>query len=814
MGFRPVDDSDLDPKSKRRTSEASEGGKRSGLKSTGGERKRGDSGAAYAKRSGRAEGMRQADFEGENDGKKRKNKKKKTTAWTYVGTFFKVFGATAAVFVVVVGVIVYCSMAGWLGDVGAIDLKDIGVPSEVYYIDSKTGQETHLATLSEGENQKWVGIDDIPKDMQHAFVAVEDERFYEHSGVDLLSTGKATFQYVIGQISGSDSISRGGSTITQQLVKNIENDWDPSPARKLREMSKAVNVEKQLSKEEILELYLNVINLSNGCYGVQSASMKIFGRPVDELNLAECACIAGITQNPTYYDPLKNPKNNKTKQEIVLEKMLDQGYINQEEYKEAKSFKLVFNKKDDEKDKEYDDYYIEYLKEKLVAEYESMGYSHELAVRRVSYGGLKIITTVDPKVQDAIDSIYASPSEAARIFGYNASDSNSMQSAIVIVDPYTGGIKGMSGGLGVKSGNLVLNRVKVARQPGSSIKPIAVYAPALENKIIHASTVYNNVTEDFGNGFKPKNSTSMGPTATIKESVQRSSNVVACRVVKDLGVNKSYSFLENKLGISTLSEDDKNLSALALGGMTRGVSPIEMAGAYTIFVNDGVYTEPYIFTKVYDREGNLIIEHTPKKNQAVSEETAYIMAQLMRYVVTSGTGSVGGGTQIQANGESVFTAGKTGTTDDNYDKWFVGFSPNYVCAVWSGYDRNKVIGRPYGSMTAFREIMSKIHKDETIKSISAPDGIKMYSVCSSTGDLASSGCNSMSLPFTADNKPRSYCKYCKNVNYDDSDKEDENSEDNGDHKNKENSDGAISSKNDSKHDQGFDKSEGTRGEDA
>lgn len=736
MGFHQMDDSDLEPE-------------------------RRDYGQKGAKNSKNSKNMKQASFDDEEyvskksrKKKKKKEKKESNSVLSYIWTFFKVLGTTVGIFVIGIGILIYCSMAGWLGDVGEIDLQTllINTDSEVYYIDPETGKETLMGTLNNGDNHSWVDSEDIPKDMKNAFVAIEDERFYKHSGFDLLRTTKATAMWGIGKITGKGS-DFGGSTITQQLVKNVTGDWDNTPTRKIKEISQAVNLEKQLTKDEILELYLNVIYLDRGCYGVESASHEYFGKPTSELNLAECASIAGITQNPSLYDPITNPENNKKKQEIVLKKMYELGYINKDKYEKAKAYKLSFRKGSDSGEREIkiNDYYLEYIRQSLIDEFCEMGYSTELASRKACSSGLKIITTVDPKVQGAIDDVYANDAVCTAIFGFKPGDENTPQSAVVVIDPYDGSIKGLYGGLGKKKANLILNRATIPRQPGSSIKPISVYSEAIEEGVVNASTVYSDERENF-NGWSPKNSYSGGGSKTVSTAIMKSSNIIAARVLRDLGINHAYSHLENDLKITSLTEDDKNLPALALGGLTKGISPLQMAAAYTPFLNDGIYTQPYIYTKVYDRSGNIIINHKVKTNQAISRETAYIMTQLLRRVVTSGTG-----TAAQLSG-GIFTAGKTGTTDDNRDKWFIGVTPNYITAIWHGYDKNqKVTAYTGGSQAAFKRIMDKAYEGVKVKSISAPSGVKMISVCSDTGKIASSGCHAISLPFTDDNKPTKHC---------------------------------------------------------
>lgn len=726
MGFRQLDDSDLDPRGQSRPA---------------------------AKRAARQAEIDNEEYTTKRKSKKKKKKKKRHPVLSYLGTFVKVFGTTVGIFVLGIGILIYCSMAGWLGDVGTIDLQSLGTSSEVYYLDPDTGEEVYMATLSEGENHKWVDIEEIPKDMQHAFVAIEDERFYKHSGFDLLRTTKATVMYLVGKVTGNGS-DFGGSTITQQLVKNVTGEWDNKPERKIKEISQAVNLEKELDKNEVLELYLNVIYLSNNCYGVQSASMEFFGRPVSELNLAECASIAGITQNPGRYDPLVNPEKNKEKQELVLGKMLELGYISQEEHDEAAAYELKFREGSKEgSSNQVNDYYIEYITECLTQDFMEMGYTRELAVKKAYSGGLKIITTVDPKVQSAIDSVYADEAVCANIFGYSSGADKNPESAIVVIDPYDGSIKGMYGGTGPKTANLVMNRVTIPRQPGSSIKPISVYSMAIEEGVVNAATTYSDDPEDF-NGWSPKNTYSDGGIKTVQLAVQRSSNIIACRVLRDLGISEAYNHLTRHLGVTSLVDDDKNLPALGLGGLTNGISPLQMTAAYAPFVNGGVYTRPYIYTAVYDRQGNVVIENKAETNQAISPQTAYIMTTLMHRVVTSGTGTMA----LLSGG--IFTAGKTGTTDDNRDKWFVGFTPNYICGVWYGYDNHGIINsHTSAAQIAFKQVMDKIHQGENIKSVSAPGGVVMLSVCPETGYLASDGCNPISLPFTNDNKPTGHCKH-------------------------------------------------------
>jgi len=622
-------------------------------------------------------------------------------------------------------------------DFNSVDLR----LSSTIYCQNEYGEYEEYEQFKSSEKRIWVDIENVPKDLQDAFVAIEDQRFYSHSGVDL----KRTMGAAINVFLKGDS-SYGGSTITQQLVKNITQDKERTSARKLREITRSIVLETKMDKSQILEMYMNSIYLSQGVHGVQAASHVYFGKDVSKLTLAEAASIAGITQYPTTYDPLINPENNKKKQLTVLAKMLELGFISEEEYSEATSEELVFVGEDerdsdtltDDNHSYFADFIFEQAKADLMREFD---YTEIFAEDFLCNGGLKIYATVDTKVQNIMEDYYENSSNFPQFAG-----SDTPQSAMVVMDPSTGEIKGIVGGRGKKEGLRVLNRASQSkRQPGSSIKPIAVYAPALEENVANLSSTIANTKLNI-NGWTPKNSNGkFTAPVTIQSAVAYSYNIPAINTLKALGVDKSFEYLKDKLHMNSLVDSvtvngkvysDKNLSSLALGGLTEGVTPLEMTAAYSALANGGVYIEPVSYTKIFDKTGKLFYEKKPAKNKAFSEETAFLTQQLLANVVKYGTaaGSVIGGND---------TCGKTGTTDDNKDKWFMGFTPHYCAGVWFGYDKPKTLSGSNPSITIWKNIMTKIHEDLDDEQFQKPDGIVKAKVCPYTGLYESSGAASV-----------------------------------------------------------------------
>ncbi len=681
----------------------------------------------------------------------------------YSKIFLKVFGITAACGLALAFLIFLGAVLGLFGNMQSLDIDSIisNSSSQVVYIDS-AGNERPLTTLSAEQNRIWVDFDDIPQDMKDAFVSIEDERFYSHSGFDIRRTFKAFLVFVKNKLTGGET-TFGGSTITQQLVKNLTQKTERTAARKIQEISRSVNLEKRLSKDKILELYLNSIYLSQGCNGVQAASHKFFGKPVSELSLAECASIAGITQYPTLYDPLINPENNKKKQEIVLSKMLELGYITEEEHDNAIGEELVFAEFDESAlvTGTIHSYFVDQIAYDVLGGLQELGYTENIAKKMLYSGGLKIVSTIDPNVQKAMEKVFENTDNFP-----NSTGTDPAQSAMVVMDPYTGQVKGMVGGVGKKSGNLVLNRAtQTLRQPGSSIKPIAVYAPAIERGIINAADIYDDKAISYG-GWTPRNyDHKYSGKVSIRTAVRKSLNTIPVQVLDEMGANASFNFLTQKLGISSLVKNrvgsdgkvysDIGLSQLALGGLTDGISVIEMTAAYTPFVNRGIFTRPYCYTSVVDSKGNELLSNKPKQTIALSEQTAYVMSRLLSEVVSSGTG---GGAQLSSG---MYTAGKTGTTSDSHDRWFVGYTPHYVGAVWYGYDIPRPMthsGNP--CIKAWKMVMDEINSGKSKTSPAVPKGVKSVSYCAETGLLPGEHCgeNVTSFWFTEGNAPKEACK--------------------------------------------------------
>lgn len=630
---------------------------------------------------------------------------------------------------------------------------NLELASIVYYMD-ENGQAVEYDRMHADQNRIWVDLENTPEMLSKAFIAIEDERFMEHHGVDWKRTASAVIGYLF---KGNDS--HGGSTITQQLIKNITGDNERSPIRKIQEIVRALNLEKKMSKDEIIEMYMNTIYLGQGCHGVQTASNIYYSKDVSKLSLAECASIAGITQYPSKYDPLINYEAHKNKQELVLAKMLELGYISQEEHDAAvnEPLKLIKGTAKVESSN-IQSYYTDQIIIDVMNDLMTKNKMTESdATKALFKGGLKIYANVDPKVQSAMESVFTNEKN------FPGSGENKPQSAMVVMDPYTGQVKGIVGGRGEKIGNRVLNRAtQTLRQPGSTIKPLAVYAPGIEYGVITPATVVHDSPLTIGN-WTPQNADGsfMGPI-TARVALEKSRNLAAVRVLDKVGVDRSFDFMTKKLGFTTLVSSekradgevhtDKYLSSLGLGGLTDGVSVLEMTAAYSSFVNSGIYTTPTTYTKVVDANGRVILENKPQTVRAMSETTAYSMVQMMTGVVTYGTAA---GTAPAG----IFAGGKTGTSDDYVDRWFAGFTPNYVGVVWFGYDSPKsTSGMGSPSPNVWKQVMTTIHKGETIKTIPVPDGMVARTICQESGRIASDTCTNLRTEyFKSGTQPNSFC---------------------------------------------------------
>ncbi len=636
--------------------------------------------------------------------------------------------------------------------------KVLNLSSQIYYVDDKTGNVAELDKVYGKENRVWAPYSEMPQHLKNATVAIEDERFFKHGGVDL----KRSFGAVIGFIFDRDS-GYGGSTITQQLVKNITDERDRSVTRKIKEMWNAIRLERKYSKEQILEMYLNTIYLSQGCNGVQSASHMYFNKDVSELTVAEAAAIIGITQYPTRYDPFLNPEKNKEKQELVLGKMLELEYLSQEEYDAAVAEKLNFVKSNMNTGDHFQSYFVDQVIADVIADFaKEKKMTEDEATIALHTGGYKIYATIDPKVQEAVDEVFTNPANFPR---------QNMQSSMVVLDPYTGQVKGIAGGVGRKTGDFVLNRAtQSVRQPGSAIKPVAVYGPAIEYGLISAGSIYEDKQITVGD-WSPKNQYSgFRGAMSIQDAVRISCNTIAVQVLQKLGVNRSFAFLSEKLGISSLVAQreekgkvfsDLNLPSLALGGLTDGVSTMEMSAAYAAFANGGLYIEPHTYTKVMDRHGATVLEKKPKTHVAMKEKTAKEMTSILYSVTQSG------GTASTAQISRMTVAGKTGTTDEDKDRWFVGYTPYYVSAVWCGFDDSTPIGTlsTNPALAAWKKVYTKIHADLPAKSFTGINTSYDVSVCTVSGKIYNEGVcvdaegnpTKEVLRVNATNSPKGFC---------------------------------------------------------
>lgn len=621
----------------------------------------------------------------------------------------------------------------------------MNLSSVIYYQDKNTGEWTELQTIHGQENRIWVDYDKIPDAMWQAAVAIEDKRFFDHHGVDWRRTFGATVNMFLGK-----NTTYGGSTITQQLLKNMTGDDQNTVKRKVTEIFRALEFEKNYSKQEILELYLNTIYLGNGCYGVQTAAQYYFGKDVSDLSVAECACLIGITNNPSVYSPIRNDQtraNNKERQDNILKEMFDQGYIDEATYKDAVAETLTFTDGSTTADElvaaaeggtsqgtsQYNSYFVDQVIRDVASDMaEQLGISEETAKARLYHSGYNIYTTIDPDIQKITESVYEDQSN----LDVTSKSGQPLHSGITIVDVTNGDVVAMVGDVGEKKGDLVWNYATGFRQCGSAIKPVTVYAPALDANVITMASTFDNYPVQMLNGSPwPKNSP-QGYTGwtTLATGVAKSINTVAVQVVEKLGLSASYKFATQNLGMD-LSEKDKNVASLGLGGLTDGVNTEEMAAAYASFANDGVYNSPHLYTKVTDADGNTILEKDVDSHVAMKETTAYFMNQLLQGVVSSGTGT-------SARFSNMSLAGKTGTTSDNYDRYFVGYSPYYCAAVWCGYrvpEKISYSGNP--SITMWKKVMQKIHADLPNKSFDKPSsGLTTVSVCMDSGLLATDAC--------------------------------------------------------------------------
>lgn len=754
----------------------------------------------------RADRTQQSARQIEDNGQERRRPRRRGwgTAGRVIGTILLVFVLTAAIFAGIFSAYINSSMRGRVEVY--LDEFETKVSTELYYQEPSSGEWTMYHTLFlDSENRIWADLDQIPKDLQKAVVAIEDKRFYKHKGVDWHGTARAIFSTIFG---GS---VQGGSTITQQLVKNVTGDNQNTVKRKVMEIYRAQEMEKRYEKDEILEAYLNEVYFGYSCYGVVTASLKYFNKDVSELSLAECASLVAITNNPSLYDPLQTDwglENNRTRQLLVLGAMLEQGKIDQAAYDAAKEENVVFSngytilggrvdvdtdKKDDtdtdggdeqpEEETEtatssqsyFTDAVIEDVAAALVEKYGltdstnpvtgEVTTAFEQGVNMVYGKGYKIYTTQNPDYQKIAEEVCTDtsnlPYTSSYTNSYGEKETEQLQVGMTIVDPYTGYVVAMVGGAGVKQYDRGWNWATSARQCGSAIKPISVYAPALDDGTINgASTIDDYPVMVLNGSVYPKNANGRYKGLTpLHTAIARSTNTCAVRVVQEYGTSRSYDFMTNKLGFTTLtSQDAQQVGNMGLGGLDRGVTTEEMAAAFAAFANEGIYTAPRTFVRVEDADGNVILENEAKASVAMKDTTAALMNSLLQEVINGGTGYEG-----RISGMHV--AGKTGTTNNDQDRYFVGYTPYYSCAVWVGYVHNQRIvasGNPAASM--WQKVMSRIHADLPDKDFFSCSGLTYVKVCADSGLLATDSCAEdcrgsrvYSALVAADNAPSAYC---------------------------------------------------------
>ncbi len=650
----------------------------------------------------------------------------------------------------------------------------MNLSSVIYYQDQEMEEWKEFQNIYGTQNRIWVDIDDVPDALWQAVVAIEDERFFLHEGVDWKRTIKATLNMLTG---GEDTY--GGSTITQQMLKNMTRDDKPYVNRKVREIFRALEFEKNYTKKQILELYLNFIFLGSNCYGVQTAAEYYFGKDVSELDAAECASLIAITNNPSAYNPLRDvvfthddgttttPRElNKKRQENVLKKMSEvkgpatledfdsdpdtwTTYLTEEEKVFYQNETLQFTDGDEtatakelvEKANggiKINSWFVEQVIRDVAADMVKAGLAtdEQQAMVLIDNSGYRIYTTLDPKIQEIAESVYEDRSN----LDVTSRNGQKIQSGITILDPYTGNIVAIVGKIGEKEGNLVFSCATAKRQVGSSIKPLTAYSPAIDAGVVTPGTAFDDYPVQLLNDSPwPKNSpVGYKGWTLVQDGLRRSVNTIAVQTLQAVGAPEAYAFATEKLGLS-LVPSDMDISPLGMGGLTNGLSTVEMAAAYAAFANNGIYNSPKTYLRVtkVDSDGNetVVLENEGETHVAMKETTAYLMNTMLKSVVTSGTGTA-------ANFSGMTIAGKTGTTSNNYDRYFVGYTPYYVAAVWTGYENNEKIsynGNP--AITMWKKVMQQIHADLPNKDFAKPtSGLESVKICKDSGLRATAAC--------------------------------------------------------------------------
>ena len=688
--------------------------------------------------------------------RRRRRRRRHVSLWRVAGTLLLVALTTCALLACFAAVYVKTIIM----PMTPLDLNSFqaGLNSSLYYSD-RSGQAHLLRTLHGDENRIWAEYDSIPEDLINATVAIEDQRFWTHPGVDWKRTAGA----VVYMFTGRDI--QGGSTITQQLIKNLTTYNDTTVKRKVVEIFRALEFTKNYSKETTLEWYLNYIYLGRGCDGIYTASYKYFGKPLSELTTAECASLISITNNPSLYDPYTNPENNLRRKNLVLSEMKKQGYLTREEYEAAKEQELVFTSRTVQAQNEDDNpeiysWYEEQVITDVTADLaEKLGVETNVAHDMVLSGGLSIYTCVKPSIQSAVENVYENPQN----FPWSSRSGQQLQSAITVIDNATGDVVAIAGQVGEKTGNRWRNNATAAkRQPGSSFKPLAVYAPALELGVATPVTAVDDYPYELVGGSPyPVNSGNArykGLTS-VYDGITHSTNTIAFRVLTDLVTPAaSYNFVEQKFKIDLVPQD-MDRAPLSMGGLTEGVNTRDMAEAFATFPNQGIYTASRTYTKVLDSDGNVILENPSVSESVLKPSTAYYMNSMLKNVVANGTG-------YEAAVSGMHIAGKTGSTTSDKDRWFAGYSPYYTAVVWTGYaspERVRSNGRNPAAVT-FSRVMTAIHRGLADKDFPTVSNLVSVSYCRDSGLLPTEYCRLdprgsrvATAALAKDDAPTAYC---------------------------------------------------------
>lgn len=673
--------------------------------------------------------------------KKQKKKKRPVLLALLCVFLILVMGATAA------AVIYILPYSRATMDLSLLTLAEEGKTATLYAPDANSradgGKLTyhpldeHLPT--DLRRQVVLTRDEIPDDLIHAFVAIEDKRFYQHDGVDFRRTLHAVWNYATRK----GDASFGGSTITQQLVKNLTGYTDRTPERKLTEIFTALDLERRVDKDTVLTVYLNIINLGDGCVGVGAAAKDYFGKTAEELTLAECAAIAAITQNPTRYNPRTHPEDNARRRAVILSEMYRQGYISEDAYNDAVNTPLVLCEATREPSR-VTSWYAEMVAADVLSDLQTrLGYTYEKASLLLARGGLVIETTMNEELQAILTDYYEDEKN------FPVGTNGRPQSSAIIIDPYSGNILAVAGAVGPKEAYYLQNYATATKRPaGSAIKPLGVYAPALKKGLLTWSSIYEDapLLEKQGRPW-PKNADGLyRGRVTVRDAVAHSLNTVPVEIVNAMGLKTSFDFLQTTLHMESLvspSEDSANdmtLSSVALGQQHGGVTVRELTAAYTIFC-EGLYRTPVSYHRVLDGEGRVLLENKVKGERVLTEAEASLMTRLLETVTENGTAAGLALKEIQG----VSVAGKTGTTQNNCDRWFVGYTPNLLCGVWMGYDYPAPLDGINGNpcLTVFDEVMTACEKVSSVGTRTDfyrdPTVIPVR-ICPLTGEIAAPEC--------------------------------------------------------------------------